>query len=110
MHPEPDIDLCILPIAPILIAAKEQGDDPFFVPADDSLIPTPADLNDLTAMEDIVMIGYPNGICDSVNNQPVFRKGITATHPAKDFKGKPEFMIDAACFPGSSGSPRYLRF
>jgi hypothetical protein len=25
--------------------------------------------------------------------------------PALDDEGKPEFVIDAACFPGSSGSP-----
>jgi len=51
------------------------------------------------------MIGYPNGIWDSVNNQPIFRKGITATHPNLDYNGNAEFMIDIACFPGSSGSP-----
>ena len=54
------------------------------------------------------MIGYPNGIWDSVNNKPIFRKGITATHPKFDYNGKKEFMIDAACFPGSSGSPVFI--
>ena len=54
------------------------------------------------------MIGYPNGIWDEINNLPVFRKGITATHPAKNYNGRDEFMIDAACFPGSSGSPVLL--
>jgi len=39
---------------------------------------------------------------------PVIRQGITATHPAKNYEGKSEFMIDAACFPGSSGSPVFL--
>lgn len=33
------------------------------------------------------------------------RRGSTATHPCLDYNGKKEFMIDAACFPGSSGSP-----
>jgi hypothetical protein len=35
-------------------------------------------------------------------------KGITATHPKLRLNGKPEFLIDAACFPGSSGSPVLL--
>ena len=39
---------------------------------------------------------------------PIFRRGITATHPNLDWNGKPEFLIDAACFPGSSGSPVFL--
>jgi len=54
------------------------------------------------------MVGYPVGIWDSANNMPVIRRGITATHPGKDYEGKSEFMIDAACFPGSSGSPVFL--
>ena len=59
-------------------------------------------------MEEITMVGYPNGIWDQVNNMPIFRRGITATHPNLDWNGKSEFLIDAACFPGSSGSPVFL--
>ncbi len=44
------------------------------------------------------MIGYPNGIWDEANNMPIIRRGITATHPNFNYNGKPEFMIDAACF------------
>lgn len=51
------------------------------------------------------MVGYPNGLWDKTNNLPIFRKGITATHPKYDYNGREEFLIDAACFPGSSGSP-----
>ena len=51
------------------------------------------------------MIGYPIGLRDEKHNMPVIRKGITATHPAIDYNGNPEFLIDMACFPGSSGSP-----
>lgn len=54
------------------------------------------------------MIGYPNGIWDSVNNMPIIRKGITATHPRLNYNGRKKFMIDAACFHGSSGSPVLL--
>ena len=50
------------------------------------------------------MIGYPNGLWDSLNNMPIIRKGITATNYNLDYNGKKEFVIDAACFPGSSGS------
>lgn len=54
------------------------------------------------------MIGYPNGIWDAVNNAPILRRGVTATYPRLDYNGKSEFMIDAACFPGYSGSPVFL--
>jgi hypothetical protein len=107
-HPDPHVDLCVLPAAPIFRAAQGQGKKVFHIPLGPSLVPSKAQLDELTAVEDIVMIGYPNGIWDSANNMPIVRRGITATHPAKDYEGQTEFMIDAACFPGSSGSPVLL--
>lgn len=107
-HPDPDVDLCILPCAHILRDMESSGRKPFHAPLEPVLIPSKAEIDDLTAVEEILMIGYPNGIWDSANNQPIVRRGITATHPAKDYEGRREFMIDAACFPGSSGSPVVL--
>lgn len=107
-HPEDEVDLCAMPIAPILEKANQSGKKLFYVPLDMNLIPSANDLAELTAMEDILMAGYPNGIWDEKNNMPVLRRGVTATHPNLDWNGKPEFLIDAACFPGSSGSPVFL--
>lgn len=59
-------------------------------------------------IQDILMVGYPIGISDNVNNLPIVRKGITASHVNKNFQGRNEVLIDAACFPGSSGSPVFL--
>lgn len=83
----------------------KENKSPFFRSLYKSLIPTAEIMQELNAMEELVMIGYPNGIWDNVNNQPILRRGITATHPNKDYLGKKEFMADIACFPGSSGSP-----
>ena len=105
LHPDPDTDLCILPIQPVFQILASQGKQPFFIPLDESLVPSSEQLDNLTAIEDIIMVGYPDGIWDSINNQPIIRRGITATHPKNDFNGKGEFLIDATCFPGSSGSP-----
>ena len=107
-HPEPDVDLAIMPIAPMLEMVRRSNKKLFYIPLDTSLIATQDFSKGLSAVEDILMIGYPNGIWDSVNNQPIVRRGITATHPAKNYNGKKEFVIDAACFPGSSGSPVVL--
>lgn len=107
-HPDPNVDLCIMPIYPLLAESEKNGKTFFFISLDKSLIPTPEELSNLTLLEEIVMVGYPNGIWDKLNNMPILRKGITATHPNINWNGKPEFMIDAACFPGSSGSPVFL--
>lgn len=107
-HPDPQLDLCALPMANILTEATKMGHSPFYIAFETSSTITAQELQDLSALEDIVMVGYPNGIWDSVNNMPVIRRGITATHPKLNYEGRSEFMIDAACFPGSSGSPVIL--
>lgn len=104
-HPDENVDLCILPFANIIKMAQVQGVSLFYRAFDESLIPNTEQQNTLDAVEDILMIGYPNGLWDSVNNMPLVRKGITATDIKFDYEGRKEFIIDAACFPGSSGSP-----
>ena len=104
-HDDPDADLCGLPILPILNKAKPT---PFFRSLDPSLIPSKGQLVALDAMENVVMVGYPNGLWDEINNFPILRRGVTASHPAVDFDGKPVSIIDIAAFPGSSGSPVFL--
>jgi hypothetical protein len=107
-HPDPDVDLCVMPIAPFLTEAANRNEKLFYVALDKSLIPTAQQLQDFSALEEILMVGYPNGIWDTVNNKPILRRGVTATHPNFDYCGKKEIMIDAACFPGSSGSPVFI--
>lgn len=104
-HPQDDVDLCVLSIAPLVKAASQQGKHLFYRTFDESFIPSETDKSGIDAIEDIIMVGYPNGLWDQVNNMPIVRKGITATNVALDYDGKKEFLIDAACFPGSSGSP-----
>ena len=107
-HSSADIDLCAMPIGPLLQQAELKGKAVFYRQFAMAQVATDSDLQDLDQIEDITMVGYPNGLWDEKNNMPVFRRGSTATHPARDWNGKPEFMIDAACFPGSSGSPVLL--
>ena len=107
-HPDKSVDICAMPIQPFIAAAMQNKQKPFYVALPKTFIPSDDQVNDLSTMEEIIMIGYPNGIWDKFNNKPIFRKGITATHPALDYDQRKEFMIDAACFPGSSGSPVFL--
>ncbi len=107
-HPDPNIDLAIFPLAPIFHQAEKQGIKVHYVMLTKNIIASQKLLSSLPTMEEIIMIGYPNGIWDEKHNLPIIRKGISATHPKLPYNGKPEFMIDAACFPGSSGSPVFL--
>ena len=73
------------------------------------MIPTDEELKNLDYMEDIFMVGYPRGLCDELNNYPIFRKGVTATHPYVDYQGKREFLLDITNIGGSSGSPVFIK-
>ena len=107
-HPDPDVDLVAMPIAPVHRHAETNGQKLFYVSLDDSLLPTEDDIKDFAGIESITMVGYPNGLWDRTNNLPIFRRGVVASPYDKDWNGKKEFLIDAACFPGSSGSPVLL--
>lgn len=108
LHPDPSVDLCAFFIGDILDDINAAGKQlrntflsaSFLVPSDER--------QNIRPIEPIIMIGYPSGLWDEDNNRPLARRGTTASHPFLRWNGKPEFVIDAACFPGSSGSPVFL--
>lgn len=110
-HPDKNVDLAVMPIGWLLNWAAGEKDWIFYKALNPKQIPSPEQFRDIAACENIVMVGYPNGLWDSHNNMPIVRRGITATHPYLDYEGNTDFLIDAACFPGSSGSPvlRYIQ-
>lgn len=108
-HPNPDVDLCVFPVASLMNASSQVAHkNLFFKTLSKDLIPTSEETKNFSNIEDIIFIGYPDGIYDSHNNLPIVRKGITATSVKIDFENKPQFLIDASVYGGSSGSPVYL--
>jgi len=104
-HPSSDIDVAVMPLLPMLNEIKKQGQEVYFRSIPLSLIPTREQQESLTALEEVIFVGYPNSIYDTRNLLPIIRKGTTATPISIDYEGKPLFLIDASVFPGSSGSP-----
>lgn len=107
-HPDPDVDLCAIPFGPILNQAKTNGTPLFYKALDFSIVPRDEDWQYFDAWEEVIMIGCPRGIFDEFNNLPITRRGNTASSLTKLYDGKQEFMVDMACFPGSSGSPIFV--
>lgn len=107
-HPDNSVDLCAIPIGHIMSEALVKKTPIFCVSLGLDLIPADDDWGYFDAIEEVTMVGCPNGISDEANNLPIVRRGITATSLGKLYNGKPEFMVDMACFPGSSGSPIFL--
>lgn len=103
-HPDPKVDLAIVP----LLDFMSRNENLYGCFLREVNIPTEIELKNIFAMDEVVMVGYPCRIADEKNNLPVFRKGVLSTFPSIDYNGEKRFLIDAACFPGSSGSPVLL--
>ncbi len=108
LHPDPTVDLAIVPMRPLEAAARERGIQLYYHAIDTRLVPDAAWIAALDALEDVLFVGYPSGVWDQVNLMPIMRRGTTATPIALDFEGRAEFLIDAAVYPGSSGSPVFV--
>lgn len=107
-HPDPRIDVAVLPLSQILLKMEEQGAPPFFTEVGPAIcMGVGVDL-DLDSFEGVTFVGYPNGLYDQFNFLPIMRRGVTATPIYVDYGGLPAFLIDASVFPGSSGSPVFL--
>lgn len=108
-HSDNSIDLCCMPLAPLLHSIKDKlSKEIFFIPVTEDIIWSNEKLDELQAVEDVLMFGYPIGLYDKDNNFPLIRKGITASHPAINYNNESMGVIDIACFPGSSGSPVFI--
>lgn len=108
-HPDPKIDLCALVCSPAIGAmASSPGREIYaaFLRPENHL---PDEQRSwVRFIESVVMVGYPNGLWDEINDMPIIRRGTTATHALQNHRDRPEFVIDMACMPGSSGSPVFL--
>lgn len=109
-HPDPRIDITVMPLGPVFNEVKGLKIELFTFAIDYSLVPAEDIMRRFDALEEVIFIGYPNGIQDAVNLIPVMRTGTTATPLQLDYQGKPKFLIDASIFPGSSGSPVFVYY
>jgi hypothetical protein len=107
-HPDPSIDLCAISVSHLKMLAGDVLSDVYYCPMSSSAIPSDKESFNYPPLLSVIMIGYPKGLWDEVNNLPLLRRGMTASHPGVDFNGRPEAVIDIACFAGSSGSPVLL--
>lgn len=110
-HPDPSVDLCGIPLVPLIRAFEQSGVHLFFMAIGENTIPAMDDLMEMRVVQDVLMVGYPNGLWDERHGYPITRKGSTASHPALDFSVTVDGVehlagvMDIAAFGGSSGSP-----
>lgn len=104
-HPNSEVDISVLPFSWILEMVGQSGVKSYFKTIDSQIVVSEEEKEKMDVIEEVLFIGYPNGMYDTSNYTPITRSGITATPIQLDFCERPVFLIDASVFPGSSGSP-----
>lgn len=107
-HPDPAVDIVAISLSNEMKSASDVGKNPFFKSIDSRLSFEVGIKEELDALLDVTFVGYPVGLFDTHNLLPIARRGMTATPVSVDFNNEPAFLIDAAVYPGSSGSPVFL--
>ena len=107
LHPSPNVDLCAILFAPVL-QNLPTGMLLKHVYLNSSWRISAEEASQVRPIEPVLMVGYPNGLWDHVNNRPITRMGSSASHPLHAWNGERTFVIDMACFGGSSGSPVFI--
>ena len=107
-HPSAEIDIAAMRLGPISTHVSGAGHRPYYAGLTHRWLAGHEELQQLDVLEDVIFVGYPEDAYDQKNNLPVVRKGTTASLPWVDYEGRPEFLIDASVFPGSSGSPVFI--
>jgi len=101
------LDVATIPFSVLVESAQDLS--PFrYVTVSNYFHPRPADVDEIDSIEEVIFLGYPQGLADANYSLPVTRRGITATPYWLDLNGQPLFLVDASVFGGSSGSPVYL--
>lgn len=104
-HPIDHVDIAVMDMAEIFDTLSKYAINIFCCAISSNTIPKPEDISELDVIQNIMFMGYPDGLFDRRNLTPIVRQGVTATPLQLDYNGLPAFLIDASVFPGSSGSP-----
>lgn len=107
-HEDPKIDLAAILLRPILDSNVNDGSTIYLEEISLKDFSDEGIESQLRFVEDVLVVGYPQGQWDSTRNLPLFRRGITASPAMLDYNGDSKFLIDCSIFPGSSGSPVFL--
>lgn len=107
-HPEPGVDLAAITLPNILTATLSDGSSIGFTAVNSDTIPKAEQIDNISAFQEVSMIGYPKGLSDDYHNLPIVRRGHLALPYKYNFKNRPEFVVDISAIYGSSGSPVFV--
>lgn len=119
-HPDSDVDVLAIPAGALFDSIKDLANK--FAPEEWFAVAKARTDLDISAGEEIVVVGYPSGIRQGKTNLPLVRQGIISTRIGEELheevpiagggvqiRKTRAFLIDGATIPGSSGSPVVLK-
>lgn len=107
-HPDSNIDLSVIMAKKLVEIVREKNQLFYFMGVTKAIRISEEELSSMETIQNLIMVGYPNGIWDEINNLPIMRQGVNATPLYQDYMGSPMFAVDIAVYPGSSGSPVFI--
>lgn len=107
-HPDPSIDVAVLPINPQFL--KDNGAHFNFFHSNLNALPLKDPLaSDLAEGDGIFILGFPMGLVDVQANIAITRMGSIARIRDCLAGRSKSFLVDAPVYPGNSGGPVILR-
>jgi S1-C subfamily serine protease len=64
--------------------------------------------NELEPGEEMLTLGFPQGLSSNAAGFPILRSGRVASYPIGPSSSSPTFLLDFQVFPGNSGGPVWL--
>ena len=64
--------------------------------------------NELAPGEEMLTLGFPQGLSSNAAGFPILRSGRVASYPIGPSTASPTFLLDFQVFPGNSGGPVWL--
>lgn len=104
-HSDKNIDIAILDFTIIEHDLDQKKMHVYYKALHSNTLISSDDYPDISSIQQVVYVGYPQGLIDNHNLLPIARSGYTASPIKFDFDGQKQFLIDSAVYPGSSGSP-----
>lgn len=119
-HPDPDVD--VLSIAGAAVFQSLPNIANSFAPESMFATGPVRKKMDITAGEDVIVVGYPSAIRQGKTNSPLIRQGLIASRVGEElheeagivngqmtYRVSRGFFYDGAAIPGTSGSPIVLK-
>lgn len=101
VHPDSEVDLACVDVSEITHSEVVAS-------ALSPKLLEPLDYSRVVQGSEVLFVGFPSDFYDTTNNLSLMRRGILASRPDVDFRGKGLVVIDAMVFQGSSGSPVFV--